>query len=186
METSASPATATATAAASSASAQKTPAPSSSSSSSTKEAFEFFPDDAQSIFQQFLPQSNSLHNDHHNIATVESITKAYNINREHSLKAIKDPTNMTNAVKKFHEELLDNKDPKTQSTLTEQQFVSGIEKANQLLLSQPEYKREEIMKEMERLCLEMANNDPKFFMDMLDLPGALMLEDVKALMALIK
>jgi hypothetical protein len=147
----------------------------------TKEAFEFFPDDAESIFQQLQSKSTTP-----GIATVESIKSAYNKKRDHKVAAVKDSEKISSAMKKFHEELLGNTDPAKQSTLDEESFVRGIEKANQLLMTQPEYKREEIMKEFERLSLELACEDPKFFMDMLDLPGALLLEDVKALMAQIK
>ncbi len=149
-------------------------------SSNSKEAFEFFPDDAEAIFQQFQNKTGN------NQLTVENLHSAYNVARDHKVACVKDVKNMSASLRKFHEELLDNKDPSKQKTLDQKSFVQGISKANQILMMQPEYKREEIMKEMERLCLELTNNDPKFFMDMLDLPGALLLEDVKTLMAQIK
>jgi hypothetical protein len=121
------------------------------------------------------------------LLTPKAIHAIYNHNKEHTVNDVKSEDNIKNAFKKFHAELLSDGNCSTtedsQSTsLDAKSFQKGIREAHKLLMQQSEQQREETFQALEKLCLQLSSNEPRLFADLLDLPGALMTEDILALM----
>lgn len=138
-----------------------------------KGGIDLFPEDVKGAFNMFSRHTDTI--------TAEDLNEAYH-NQYHTVKGINED-NLQKALNQFCEELLPPSKKGGKKEIEEidlATFMKGIEKAN-LLLEEADDK-EDFIHELEQICLDLANNDPGQFAELLGLSPALLVGDVRSLM----
>lgn len=88
---------------------------------------------------------------------------------------------MSESIDQFRRILLDDKSG-TGVSVSETEFVSGIQRLMELVDNAESSEGEAFINEIEKMCLKVAGNDPEHFAKLLNLPEALTKQEVIALM----
>lgn len=92
---------------------------------------------------------------------------------------------MSESIDQFRRSLLHDKSG-TGVTISETEFVNGIQKLLELIENADSSEGEALINEIEKICVKVAGNDPEQFAKLLNLPEALTRQEVIGLMRAIQ